>query len=245
MKSWTAYLLYLAFAASMVSTAHAQIVFVEFLDLEFTGPEQGDLSLQSVATEHFIDGADFDSIRTRLTGDINVGPVEGVLSDGYSSSVGYDLTIGTIPVNLYDLTLSVDAKLVNGGGTQDAPLSKLKVSGTLAAVDNLPDVIREASITKQLQGTGFEFVQGTLAAQPYVLAAGEKYRISLNFSLAVDTTLLSDDPAAVISHEFGGVSSFEGYQLLIRAVPVPEPSARTLCLLAVVGIAMRGATGCV
>jgi hypothetical protein len=143
-----------------------------------------------------------------------------------------------VPVELYNVAFIADGKLVNGGGTFTEPYTELLVTSGLSQVS--PDIfITGASVNKQVQGNGFEFVQGSPLMAPYVLAAGETYQFNISMWLNVDTTGLNNDPVSVISDEFGGQSNFDGYRLNILAAAVPEPTAVSVMLLGIGIAAMR------
>lgn len=166
-------------------------------------------------------------IEATLTGDLNFTPQEGQFDAGYNLQADFEITVGQFPVHLYNVVFIADGKLVNGGGTFDHPFTQLDLFAGLGQIN--PDIgITGVGVSRQLQGNGLVFVQGSPLMAPYILAAGETYRINMGMLLEVDTLGLFNDPVSVISHEFGGVSAFDGYKLHILAAAVPEPVSLAL-----------------
>ncbi|MEX0675652.1 MAG: PEP-CTERM sorting domain-containing protein [Pirellulales bacterium] len=214
--------------------ARAQIESVNFLTLEQTsGP--GALLTQGVMTDAFLT-VDFDYIRNTLTGDAYFNP-RNILhaNTGYSFISAYEITIGPVPVLLYDITLTADALLASSGVTRPVaptvivgPFTELMVSATVADVDDLGTPITGASLMRQIAGNGSQDIDEILLAPEVVLAAGETYRVSLDVSLDVDIQLLSEEDDPLITHQFGGLTDFAGYQIEISAAEVPEPGTWTI-----------------
>lgn len=223
--------------------AQAQLTLGPVLPLDSSATDGILDEVGLVAFDVALDDSDpLDNVLTAtLTGDLNFTPNEGDPDTRYSVFGSFDVSVGAIPVDLFDIALVADGKLVNGGGTLDAPFSDLQIIIGLTEVGQ-NDPIVGASIGTQIVGNGFEFVQGTDGAPAYVLAAGQSYRFGLGMLLIVDTSDLFLDPTSVVSHEFGGITAFDGYRLEVHAKPVPEPAA--LALLAVGALALVARRRC-
>jgi hypothetical protein len=177
-------------------------------------------------------------IEATLTGDINFTPNEGLIQTFYTIRGGFELNVGQIPVHLYNVAFIADAKLVNGGGTFDAPFTDLNVGASLSQVN--PNIaITSTGVAEQITGNGLEFVQGSPLMAPYILAAGETYRFDISMRVEANTAGLFNDPVSVISHEFGGTTNFDGYRLNILAAAVPEPTSLGLMGIGVLTLVRR------
>jgi PEP-CTERM motif-containing protein len=242
MNRQTIYSLAMILILAMSTAAHAQITSVGLPGLTQSSSNGGILDEVSLVTLDVVfDNANpaANSIQAELTGDINFTPQEGLAQAFYSIAYGFDVTIGQIPVDLFNVAFIADAKLVNGGGTNTNPLTLLTAAVSLSQVN--PNIIIDgAGVGKQIQGNGFEFVQGSPLMAPYVLAAGETYRFDMAIFVDVNTIGLFNDPTSVISHEFGGVTAFDGYRLSILAAAVPEPASLGLMGLGGLALVRRG-----
>lgn len=217
------------------SAARAQITFINFLPLE-TNAGPGALLTQGVMPDFFL-SSDFDLIRTTLTGDADFLPRNNLHANtGYSLSAAYEITIGPLPVHLFEIAFAADARLETSDGTLDGPLTDLVVSANVADINDLGTAITGTGISTQILGDGVENIDGALLAPPVVLAAGETYRVSLDVVLNVDIQMLTQDDNPLITHQFGGLSDFDGYQVQIRAAEVPEPSTWTILCVGAAGI---------
>ena len=230
MLRFTPYPLAVIFALILCSSATGQITSVgppEAIQSNSNGGVLDEVSL--VILDVTFDNSDPQNniITATLTGDINFTPQEGLLNAGYALNTGFELTVGQFPVHLFNVAFIADGKLVNGGGTFNAPFTDLQIFAGLNQVN--PNLfVTGVGLGEQITGNGFEYVQGSPLMAPYVLAAGETYHFGIGMLLDIETVGLFNDPTSVVSHEFGGASAFDGYKLQVLARAVPEPASVAL-----------------
>jgi PEP-CTERM motif len=150
--------------------------------------------------------------------------------------------VGPVPVEA-TLTMHVNAKLVNGGGTAAEPTTDLSW-GTSLHYDldgdhsvSSGDVAVPAfslSTGTQLVGNGLTVIDDTQTmTASFILAPEFDYILQLH-----QYHSLSDLPLVPLAStiEAGGETSYSGITMTLNATPVPEPA--TMALLALGGVAM-------
>jgi hypothetical protein len=163
-------------------------------------------------------------------------------------------TSGVLPVEI-DPLMTMDIKLVVAGGPDglshpstsavaslDVYLTGTYVNGS-SDFGGLGEKVFEMGFGTQPQffGNGYReySVQGSTTT-PYVLLPGESYTAVWDFDFYGDTGgMPAGSPAAAAFLEAGGITSYEGLMIDLRARTVPTPGALSLVGLAGLACARR------
>jgi hypothetical protein len=135
--------------------------------------------------------------------------------------------VGPLPVEV-TLSLASEFKLVVGNGTATDPTLNLN-----AVVNLFPGTGPLSGNFEGSQfGNGFTVFSDSFTTASWVLGQG-------SYDLALDLVLDStpDVSNSVSTLEFGGISSFDGFDVALTFTTVPEPGTLGLALLGLAGLA--------
>lgn len=111
------------FALLLVAPVHAQITFINFPGITDFDFDHGGIVVENVQPDAFLDFPDL--VRYILPGDVTFEPDPDQSRAFYSLSTGFEVTIGALPVNVQQLSLTGSAEISVTGGARGAPATDL------------------------------------------------------------------------------------------------------------------------
>jgi rhodanese-related sulfurtransferase len=184
-----------------------------------------------------------------LTGDGSFRITPGVETVQFAAPEGYlQFTVGPLPVQITP-RYALNFKLVNGGGTSDAPVNLTGAgggvyeTGTFSPSDGTGSLganILNGNATHTLVGNGLHVFNDAATLPSYILAVGVNYTFYTGISSNVAAAgLTSYSPTSVVTIEAGGISGWAGATLDVAYTTVPEPASLGLLLLATAPAMLR------
>ncbi len=196
-----------------------------------------------------IPGAEINLVGTAdgfsFTGDVRFEDLNVGLTDDHRTTMDFTrrFDVGPFPVRI-GTSIHENYKLVISGGNLERPIG---------SVSEFVQVTSQAPFA-QIPGTFFS-PAGSLVignglhvqdfdvstTEGFIISPGE-YELKLHLSMEVSglAGVAANDPPPGMTVEFGGISGFDGFEISVDAITVPEPSTFALAAIGVAALAAWG-----